>query len=422
MRTMAEMPYHMGLKVKLYPSDAQKHLIAVNDGAARSVYNHLVACGNERWRLSKSAGAAPVFRERLDYLSSVSQNSAGIKNALPYLYGPEVDDQAVANAVKNYRSAWKNQKELHRGVPVFKRKSSEQSYQTNAHYYLDKKKGLSSNVRFEDAHHLTLPKLGRIRFGGSPELIKALLSRTADTRIGTITVSRDAVGEYWASLSIASEEPFHGPLPKTGGQLGIDLNLIDLVNDSDGGSCGNQRFYGSSQKKLAKAQRKLSRMQENAKREDRPLAFSKNYQAQRRKAACLHRKVQRQRTEYLHVLSKREVENQDFIAAEDLKVRNMVKNHCLAKAVSDAGWRTFLTMLQYKGEFYGKTVVLVPPAYTTQTCSCCGHVLKGEFSLTLKDREWVCPVCHAFHDRDTNAARNILAKGLQLAETCGLSL
>lgn len=81
-----------------------------------------------------------------------------------------------------------------------------------------------------------------------------------------------------------------------------------------------------------------------------------------------------------------------------------------------------LTMLQYKGEFYGKTVVLVPPAYTTQTCSCCGHVLKGEFSLTLKDREWVCPVCHAFHDRDTNAARNILAKGLQLAETCGPSL
>ena len=87
MRTMAEMPYHMGLKVKLYPSDAQKHLIAVNDGAARSVYNHLVACGNERWRLSKSAGMVPVFQERLDYLSSVSQNSAGIKNAISVRFG-----------------------------------------------------------------------------------------------------------------------------------------------------------------------------------------------------------------------------------------------------------------------------------------------------------------------------------------------
>ena len=125
--------------------------------------------------------------------------------------------------------------------------------------------------------------------------------------------------------------------------------------------------------------------------------------------------MERQRAEYLHVLSKQEVENQDFIAAEDLKVRNMLKNHRLAKAIADASWRKFLTMLQYKGILYGKTVVLVPPRNTTQTCSQCGYVMKGEERLTLSDREWMCPNCRAVHKRDTNAAQNILNRGLQLA-------
>lgn len=127
---------------------------------------------------------------------------------------------------------------------------------------------------------------------------------------------------------------------------------------------------------------------EHAKAEGRSLRTSKNYQCQRRKVAYLHRKTVRQREDYLHNFSKHEVENQDFIAAENLKVRNLLKNHCLAKAVTDAGWRKLLTMLQYKADIYGKTVVLVPPQYTTQTCSSCGYVMKREEHLTLKDREW----------------------------------
>jgi putative transposase len=430
MHTMSQMPYHIGFKVKLYPSDYQKHLIAVNDGAKRAVYNHLVACGNERYRLAKAvdsillshpAAYVSMYLDRIDYLQSVSFDAKGIQNALPFLYGKEIDSLAVANAVKNYRFAWKNQKEQHRGVPTFKKKSYEQSYQTNAQY--NTRKGITTcNVRFLDKDHVTLPKLGRIRIGASPKIIGSLLHRTADTRIGTITIQRDAVGEYWASFAIASDEPFHQKLEKTGSMQGIDLNLIDLIDDSDGGIRENKRFYASSQHKLAKAQRKLSRRAEHARAEGRKLQGSVNYQTQRKKVAYLHRKIERQRTDYLHVLSKREVENQDFIAAEDLKVSNMKKNHHLAKAVSDASWRTFLTMLQYKGAFYGKTVVLIPPQYTTQTCSHCGYIMKGEEHLTLSDREWDCPNCHTHHDRDRNAAQNILNKGLQKAKDTGLCL
>ena len=414
MRLSAEMPYHIGLKVKIYPSNEQKRLIAVNDGVNRSVYNHLVACNNEKYRLSKVASFVPAYRDKLDSLSNITGPVRNIKNALPYLYGKDVDEQAIANAMKNYSTAWKNQRERHVGIPTFKRKSYEQSYQTNAHYRKTPD-GLKCNVRFEDMHHVTLPKLGRIRIGASPKLLKALRERTCDTRIGSICISRDSVGEYWASFSIASEEPFYEALPKTRKMHGIDLNLLELVNTSDGSASENRRYRRQVQKELSKSQRKQSRKAEHAKKGSRSLRTSVRYQEQRRKTAYIHRKVERRRTDYLHVLSKREVENQDFIAAEDLKVRNMMKNHRLASAIADAGWRKFLTMLQYKAALYGKTVILVPPKNTTQTCSNCGYIMQNDEHLSLKDRSWVCPQCKTLHERDTNAAINILNRGLQIA-------
>ena len=161
--------------------------------------------------------------------------------------------------------------------------------------------------------------------------------------------------------SLRQIPPFSTPLPKTGYERGIDLNLIELVNGSDGQTSANMHFYREAQASLAKQQHKLSRMAEHAKKEGRELHDSRNYQKQRRKVAYIHRKVARQREDYLHVLSKHEVENQDFIAAKDLKVKNLVQNHRLAKAVSDAGWGSFLTKLSYKAEAYGKEFVQVLP-------------------------------------------------------------
>lgn len=373
MRKANEMPYHVGLKVKIYPSYRQKHLIAVNDGVKRAVYNHLVAYHNEKYWFSKTEAFIPAYKERIDYLKTVLSSLACLKNALPFLYEKDVDEQAIANAIRNYRTAWKNQKERHTGVPTFKRKSNTQSYQTNAHYYTNG----SSNVRFLDQHHVTLPKLGKIRFDASPLMLALICEQKADTRIGTITISKDSVGEYWASFAVASEEPFYAPLPKTGSMQGIDLNLIELVNDSDGYASANKHYLNASLEQLTKAQRKLSRMAERAKKENRSLKTAKNYQKQRQKVAYLHRKVARQREDYLHQLSKHEIENQDFIAAENLQVKNLMKNHHLAKAIADASWGKLLTQLQYKATFYGKTVVLVPPQNTTQTCSHCGHVVNN---------------------------------------------
>lgn len=420
MKKCSQMNYHYGVVLKIYPSDFQKHIIAVNDGAQRAVYNLLVGVDKETYRLKKTADIVPADRKRLEdvtlkirELNGSGSDMAHIRNTLPFLNEPEVDGQVIATAKKNYTAAWKNMRERHTGVPTFHKKSYEQSYQTSNHYQSGHEGLNGGSIRFLDRKHLKLPIIGRIRCSGSPKIIDKLFSHSSQTRIGTVTVSRDAVGEYWVSLQIASDDPFVESIPKTGSQVGIDLNLIDLVNDSEGGSFENPRCRKKIQTKLAKAQKKMSRRANQAKKDGRELRNSRNYQEMRQKVAYLHRKTARQRADYLNFVSKQLIKSHDLVAAEDLKVRNLVKNHCLAATISDAGWRTLLTMLKQKGEMYGRDVILVAPQYTTQTCSVCGHVMTGDQKLPLSVREWDCPACGAHHVRDTNAAKNILAKALE---------
>ena len=420
MKKCSEMNYHNGVVLKIYPSDVQKHIIAVNDGAQRAVYNLLVGVDKEAHRLKKTADIVPADRKRLEdvtlkirELNGRGSDTAYIRNTLPFLNEPEVDSNVIANARKNYMAAWKNMRECHTGVPTFHKKTHEQSYQTSNHYQSGHEGLNGGSIRFLDREHLKLPIIGRIRCSGSPEIIDKLFSHSSQTRIGTVTISRDAVGEYWVSLQIASDDPFVGTLPKTGSQIGIDLNLTDLVNDSEGGSFENPKFRKKLEDRLAKAQKKLSRRAEKAKKDNRKLRDSRNYQKQRQKFAYINRKIARQRADYLNYVSKQLIKSHDLIAAEDLKVSNLLKNHCLAKAISDAGWRTLLTLLQQKGEMYGRDVILVAPQYTTQTCSVCGHVMTGDQKLPLSVREWDCPECGTHHMRDTNAAKNILVKALE---------
>ena len=417
MRRCSEMPYHTGLVLRFYPSRNQKRFVAVNDGCRRVVYNRLVALGNEQFLLKKTASLVPAEKDRLEYIGSILHNPdtalpAALKNAMPFLYGEGVDSLAVDNAIKNYRSAWKKFREdPHAGIPVFHKKGYEQSYQTNAHYRKDAACINDGNVRFEDAHHLVLPVLGRVRVKGSPKRVAEIMGRK-DTRIGSITIRKDSIGRYFVSLQLASETPFAEGLPQTGTACGIDLNVENFLWDSDGHVVENPHFRKNLQGRIASVQKGLSRKKEQAKKDGRPLRGCKNYQKDRLKLAKLHAKVKGRADAFRHAVSRGYVENQDIIVAEDLKVKNLLKNHALAFAISECGWSDFLHKLEYKASMYGKVFIKVPPHYTTQTCSCCGHVLKGDDKLTLGDREWICPVCGTYHLRDYNASKVVLAKGM----------
>ena len=413
MRSMSKMPYHMAIKGKLYLDDKKKHIVAINDGAKRYVYNHLVATNNELYQLRKTNIPISLLENRMDYLKPTIQSATAIKNAAPFLYDSDIDSDAVLHAIANYKTAWKNRKERHTGVPVFHKKGNTQSYQTSNHYKKGAEHMNDGSIRFLDNKHIQLPKMGRVRIGVSKKVIRKLLSRTATTRIGTVTISKDAVGEYWFSMALASEEPFYEELKHSGSFLGIDLNLDNFLTDSENNVVDNPRFLKNMEDKLKKEQRKLSRMYGSAKKDKRNLRDSRNYQKQRRKVAYLHRLISRQRENFQHVLSMQIVKNHDFIAAEDLKVSNLVRNHKLAKAISDVSWRSFIIKLQYKAAFYGKTLVLVDPKNTTQTCSVCGNVLRNDDKLTLNDRDWVCPECGTYHLRDYNSAVNILNRALE---------
>lgn len=416
MKAMKDYKYHAGIVLRIYPSDYQKHLIAVNSGCQRYVYNHLVAVGNEIYRLSRTAEFVPCDRQRIDYLRSVRHHS-DIANQAPFLYGSEVDKYVIDNAIINYQTAWKNQKERHLGVPTFHKKSYCQSYQTNCHY----SKNGTGSVRFLDESHLILPILKRIRFAGSKKRIWQILDRSHETtdnfiRIGTVTISRDACGDYFVSLALASDTPFRECRKKViNSPIGIDMNLSNFCTMSDGTVVPNPKYRKSVQSKIAKQQHRVSRRLERAKVDGKPLEGAKNYQKVRKKLALLHRKAARQREDFIGRISSDIVKNHDFIAVEHLNIKGLLKNHNLAMAISDAGWYKFQTAVSQKAAAEGIPFIRVPAKNTTQRCNCCGHICHGDEKIVLGQDEWDCPECGTHHLRDVNAAINILEKGLLIS-------
>ena len=433
MKRMSDYTYHRGIKLRLYPSFRQISLIRRNSGCARFVYNRLIAIGNEIHDLKKCRIFSRPVKDRLDYLDTIFCDAKELKNSAPFLNGPGIDSDMVANEILNYRNAWRQYREVPGShMPVFHRKSSECSYNTSNHYDYKRYKNIQGmregSIRFEDSSHLVLPMLGRIRFKGSKKDVAALLSRTDETRIGSAGIGIDACGSCYVSLKLASDTPFYDALPATGKAAGIDLNLRNFLWDSDNVCVDNPKYRKNVSEKLAKAQRKLSVMTEHnidhydSRRRPvyrKPLQECRNYQKQRLRVAELHSRIRNQRKDFLYCTAKMEVKNHDFIFAEDLKVNNLLKNRRLADAISDVGWSEFLNILSWEAEKHGKLFMKVPPQNTTQTCSACGHVSSGNERITLNMEEWICPECGTYHVRDYNASRNILAKGMEiLRQTC----
>jgi len=247
---------------------------------------------------------------------------------------------------------------------------------------------------------IKLPKLGFVRFAKSREV---------EGRILSATVRRNPSGNYFVSLITETKV---SELPKTGSAVGVDLGIKDLAILSDGTRYPNPRVFRTLEEKLAKAQRVLSRRKTGG----------ANWHKARIKVARIHEKIANKRKDYLDKMSTEIVKNHDVIGMEGLSVKNMLQNGRLAKAISEAAWSQFKSMIEYKAKWYGKQVVITARNFaSSQLCSSCGH--KNKEAKNLGMREWECPACHTYHDRDINASINLKNEAVRLltAGTTGLA-
>ena len=239
--------------------------------------------------------------------------------------------------------------------------------------------------------YIKLPKLGYVKTRQSMEV----------GHINNATVKRTPTGKYFVVLNVDFEPELK---QNAGGSIGIDVGIKEFYSDSNGNVVSNPRFLEKSSRKLRREQRRLSRKKKN----------SNNRNKQRIRVAKVHEKITNQRNDFLQKLSSMLISENQVICIEDLKIKNMVRNHKLARCISSVSWGKFFNMLEYKANWYGNDIIKVPTMYpSSQTCSCCGY--KNPLVKNLAIRKWECPNCHAIHDRDTNASINILNKGLSIA-------
>ncbi|RBR31676.1 IS200/IS605 family element RNA-guided endonuclease TnpB [Enterococcus cecorum] len=369
-------------KFRIYPTEEQEIFFAKTFGCVRKVYNLML---NDRKKAYEEVKNAPSKK-------MIFPTPAKYKKEFPFL--KEVDSLALANAQLHLDKAYKNffrNKSV--GFPRFKsKKNPVQSYTTN---------NQNGTVALIDSKFIKIPKL--------KSLVRIKLHRQPKGMIKSATISRHASGKYYISL-LCKEEI--NELPKTNSAIGIDLGITDFAILSDGQKIDNNRFTSKMEKKLKREQRKLSKRALLAKNKGIPLSEAKNYQKQKRKVARLHEKVMNQRTDFLNKLSTEIIKNHDIICIEDLNVKGMLRNHKLARSISDVSWSSFVAKLQYKADWYGREIIKVDTWFpSSQICSECGHK-DGKKPLDI--REWTCPICYTHHDRDINASINILTEGLRI--------
>ena len=369
-------------KFRIYPTEEQEIFFAKTFGCVRKVYNLML---NDRKKAYEEVKNDPSKKMTFP-------TPAKYKEEFPFL--KEVDSLALANAQLNLDKAYKNFfRDKSVGFPRFKsKKNPVQSYTTN---------NQNGTVALIDNKFIKVPKL--------KSLIRIKLHRQPKGMIKSATISRHSSGKYYISL-LCKEEI--SELPKTNSAIGIDLGITDFAILSDGQKIDNNKFTSKMEKKLKREQRKLSRRALLAKQKGINLFEAKNYQKQKRKVARLHEKVMNQRTDFLNKLSTEIIKNHDIICIEDLNVKGMLRNHKLARSISDVSWSSFVAKLQYKADWYGREIIKVDTWFpSSQICSECGHK-DGKKSLDI--REWTCPICHTHHDRDINASINILTEGLRI--------
>ncbi len=359
-------------KYRFYPTDEQKHVLARTFGCARFVYN---------WALRLRTDAYYKENKRL-YYSDTSALLTLLKQQEDFAWLNEVSSVPTQQALRHLDRAFRNFFEGRAKYPTFKKRRSQQS----AEYTISAFKW--------DGTQLTLAKMTE------PLAIQWSRPLPDGAKPSTVTVTKDCADRYFVSLLVEEDIKHLKPVEPS---IGADLGLKAFVVLSTGETVGNPKFFHKDEKKLAKAQRRLSKKREG----------SKNRAKARQKVAKVYAYIADRRRDFLHQLSTRLIRENQTICVESLAV----KNHRLAKAISDVGWSEFVSQLEYKAEWYGRNLVKIDKWYpSSKRCFDCGHILD---SLELDIRVWTCPECGRVHDRDINAAKNIRSVGLTVLNACG---